>query len=167
LSKNWTDEWHIDVPDGPSIFDLGTIVINELNQIYTDDVDFDIIGDELSVNHPFIAKVTVLGSAISTSSCQVPVTVKIQIGTQSYTPFGSFGSPTTGNVNDANNPRVFEAPDVFEASDVIAIGARSWLKRRSDYSGRGITRHFPFGFRLEPIQARNVSYSNNLRLPRV
>ena len=28
-------------------------------------------------------------------------------------------------------------------------------------------RHFPFGFRLEPIQARNVSYSNNLRLPRV
>jgi len=30
-----------------------------------------------------------------------------------------------------------------------------------------IDRHFPFGFRLEPIQARNVSYSNNLRLPRV
>ena len=29
------------------------------------------------------------------------------------------------------------------------------------------TRHFPFGFRLEPIQARNVSYSNNLRLPHV
>ena len=29
------------------------------------------------------------------------------------------------------------------------------------------TRHFPFGFRLEPIQARNVSSSNNLRLPRV
>ena len=28
-------------------------------------------------------------------------------------------------------------------------------------------RHFPFGFRLEPIQARNVSYSNNLRLPHV
>ena len=27
------------------------------------------------------------------------------------------------------------------------------------------TRHFPFGFRLEPIQARNVSYSNNLRPP--
>jgi len=30
-----------------------------------------------------------------------------------------------------------------------------------------VTRHFPFGFLLEPIQARNVSYSNNLRLPRV
>ena len=30
-----------------------------------------------------------------------------------------------------------------------------------------VNRHFPFGFRLEPIQARNVSYSNNLRLPRV
>ena len=30
-----------------------------------------------------------------------------------------------------------------------------------------LNRHFPFGFRLEPIQARNVSYSNNLRLPRV
>jgi len=31
----------------------------------------------------------------------------------------------------------------------------------------GFTRHFLFGFRLEPIQARNISYSNNLRLPRV
>ena len=27
------------------------------------------------------------------------------------------------------------------------------------------SRHFPFGFRLEPIQTRNVSYSNNLRPP--
>ena len=28
-----------------------------------------------------------------------------------------------------------------------------------------LTRHLPFGFRLEPIQARNVSYFNNLRPP--
>ena len=44
---------------------------------------------------------------------------------------------------------------LFSAANVIAVAALTLI------------RHFPFGFRLEPIQARNVSYSNNLRLPRV
>jgi len=36
-----------------------------------------------------------------------------------------------------------------------------------DHAIPTLNRHFPFGFRLEPIQARNVSYANNLRLPHV
>ena len=56
---------------------------------------------------------------------------------------------------------------VHDRLDVIQEALRClepWLlEDRHDL----LSRHFPFGFRLEPIQARNVSYSNNLRLPRV
>ena len=44
---------------------------------------------------------------------------------------------------------------------------KSFAMRQSKARFNSLTRHFPFGFRLEPIQARNVSYSNNLRLPHV
>ena len=52
------------------------------------------------------------------------------------------------------------------------FAAKNWDKtfafhRNGLTSTELFSRHFPFGFRLEPIQARNVSYSNNLRLPRV
>ena len=62
--------------------------------------------------------------------------------------------------------------DVAVSDGILRLGARFNADSQNDQYvtinwGDELIRHFPFGFRLEPIQARNVSYSNNLRLPRV
>jgi len=63
---------------------------------------------------------------------------------------------------------VFLRHNLAEAKIVNGLGEpEQWYSLLPPDKYQALNRHFPFGFRLEPIQARNVSYSNNLRLPRV
>ncbi len=100
--------------------------------------DFAIDGNEIVAQEEVRLKFTVLGAAISAGgSYDMPVTVKIRINGQGFTPFGSWGNPILGNVNTGNTGTtyVWEPEGTFPANSRIRIGARSWKKKKSWYSG--------------------------------
>ena len=102
------------------------------------DADFDIDGDDTVLNEDARIQITVLGAAISASgSYDMPVTVKIKINGTTYTPFGPWGNPITGNVNTGNSGTTYtwEPSQVFSAGSEIKIRGRSWIKKKSWYSG--------------------------------
>ncbi|MAG17639.1 MAG: hypothetical protein CMJ21_06160, partial [Phycisphaerae bacterium] len=85
-----------------------------------DTIPFDIIDDILVPSKPYYAKVTVLGAAISYGGYyNMPVTTKFQIGSVSYTPFGSFDKAVSGNVNDNHNPREYVFPNQYAAGTAV------------------------------------------------
>ena len=101
-----------------------------------DTIPFDIIDDILVPSKPYYAKVTVLGAAISYGGYyNMPVTTKFQIGSVSYTPFGSFGKAVSGNVNDNHNPREYVFPNQYAAGTAVTTIGKSWKKKRWSYSG--------------------------------
>jgi hypothetical protein len=114
----------------------GGLVVQAPPAETTDDpIDFDIDDDgEITVNERFAARVEVLGAAISAGGqYDVPVTIKIEIDNDTYAPWGDNRQAVSGNINDANNPRSFDLPDLYEAGERIVIEARSFLRygRRS------------------------------------
>ena len=101
-----------------------------------DTIPFDIIDDILVPSKPYYAKVTVLGAAISYGGYyNMPVTTKFQIGSVSYTPFGSFDKAVSGNVNDNHNPREYVFPNQYAAGTAVTTIGKSWKKKRWSYSG--------------------------------
>ena len=102
------------------------------------EVEFEIDGDEVVPQDSVRLKFTVLGAAISAGgSYDMPVTVKIRINGQAYTPFGNWGKAISGNVNTGNSGTtyVWEPEGVFPPDSRIRIGARSWIKKHWSYSG--------------------------------
>ena len=100
--------------------------------------DFEIDGNELVTQQDVQLKFTVLGAAISAGgSYDMPVTTKIRINGQNYYPFGSWSNAITGNVNTGNSGTTYawEPTEVFPTGSRIRIGGRSWIKKRSWYSG--------------------------------
>ena len=100
--------------------------------------DFEIDGNELVTQEETQLKFTVLGAAISAGgSYDMPVTVKIRINGQNYTPFGSFGNAINGNVNTGNSGTTYtwEPTTLYPAGTRIRLGGRSWIKKESWYSG--------------------------------
>lgn len=134
-SSLWTDEWHIDISSASTVFDNMNDAIEEINAVLTEDVDFIIQNGEIVVSHPFVAEIDVVGAAITSGGYNMPVTVRMNVGSSHYEPWGSFSSPTQGDVNDNNNPRNFQSPDTFDATDSISVDARSWSKVNGSYSG--------------------------------
>lgn len=80
-----------------------------------------------SPGEPVTAAVTVVGSAIQSGSTPVPVTLKVGAGSQWYEPFGTYGSPATGNVNDDRNPRNADLSGTIAAGTPISVTGRSWI----------------------------------------
>ncbi len=102
------------------------------------DVDFTINGGAVEVEEEFKAKVTVLGAAIETgggSSYDMPVTLQVTIGNQTFEPFGAYANAVTANVNDNSNPREFEPFQNFASDTNLTVKAKSWTKKSSSYSG--------------------------------
>ena len=102
------------------------------------DANFDIDGDDTVLEEPARLKITVLGAAISAGgSYDMPVTVKIKINGTTYTPFGPWGNAVTGNVNTGNSGTTYtwEPDTVFPMDSHIKIRGRSWIKKKSWYSG--------------------------------
>lgn len=108
----------------------------EQSQEAGENVDFDIIDGNVIPTETFAARATVLGAAISyNGEYDVPVTVKFNLGPQSYTPFGNFNLAVSGNVNDDENPRSYIFPNMFPAGTPISSIGRSWVKKQPSYSG--------------------------------
>ena len=102
------------------------------------DADFAIDGDDTVLNEDARLQITVLGAAISAGgSYDMPVTVKIKINGTTYTPFGPWDNPITGNVNTGNSGTTYtwEPDQVFPMNSPIKVRGRSWIKKKSWYSG--------------------------------
>ena len=117
-----------------------------------DAIPFDIVDDEMVPATSFATKITVLGSAISYGGLEdCPVTVKINVGSDTMEPWGTYSKPVNGNVNaDANdetgknnglNPRSYIMPNTYATGTPISISGKSWYRdsgsgtQNSDWSG--------------------------------
>jgi len=111
-----------------------------------DSIPFDIIDDEVVPAASFATKITVLGAAIVSGSDDIPVTTKINIGTDTFEPWGSFGQPVNGNVNDdaydeiskTNNwpsSRSYVIPNTYPLGTPITLTAQSWSKVNRGLNG--------------------------------
>lgn len=99
-------------------------------------IDFSIASSGVTPNEPFLAQLEILGSAISYGGqYDIPVTVQLALGDGTVEPFGGYASPVGGNVNDGNNPRVYQVTDTHPAGTLVSVSARSWVKKSSSYSG--------------------------------
>lgn len=99
-------------------------------------IEFDIDEDRVVPRESFAARVTVIGAAISyAGQYEVPVTTQLRVGGQPMTPFGPFGDPEAGNVNDGHNPRQFILPDEYDPGTPIDVLARSWVRQSSGWWG--------------------------------
>ena len=137
-SSMWKDEWHVTVPSGPRVYDKSIEAIQQLDALRTGDIDFLISGSDVVVQQPFSLDVKVLGAEIVSGSYRMPLTTQFRVGTtntQTYQPWGPFGSPTSGNVNDNSNPRSFSSSDTHPSGTKITVAGRSWLKRSYGFDG--------------------------------
>mgnify|MGYP000886511626 CR=1 FL=1 len=97
--------------------------------------DFSITGASIQSTRPMAAKVRVIGAAISYGGAyDMHVTTRINVGSQAYTPFGSFDGAASGNVNDANNPRSVVLPNLIPPGTKINVDGQSWARKNSAYS---------------------------------
>ena len=97
-------------------------------------IDFIITDGQAIPQEAFTPTVTILGAAVTygTGGYNVPVTIEVKIGTDTYTPFGSIDLPVDGNVNDGGNPRSYSFSGSYPSGTALSIRAKSWLK----YSNR-------------------------------
>ena len=100
-------------------------------------VPFSISGDNISPSATFAAKITVLGAAISYSGqYDMPVTVRLKVGSTTLDPFGDFNNAVVANVNDNKNPRNYILPSTYAAGTNISVLGQSWEKKNSGVTGK-------------------------------
>jgi len=99
--------------------------------------DFDIVGDEAVVNDSFTVDITVLGAAIVSGEYDQPVTARINIGGQSFEPWGSYDLALDGNVNTGNSGITYswESTTVFPPGSIVSIDGRSWTHKDTTVTG--------------------------------
>jgi len=130
------------------VFALQTIESGE-----EDVIDFENNGNSVTPAEPFAVKVSVLGAAISAGGVyDLPVTLKVNVGGAWVAPFGSYTNHNQGDVNDANNPRRYIAPEVYPAGTNVSIKAQSWYST----NGTGNGNHAPY------LTASTSSNSSNI-----
>ena len=135
-----------------AVLDDGTVEVPDLtDEVYQeetelaeeeedDTVDFDIEDSTVTINEPATATYRILGAAISYGSqYDMPVTTKIGFNEPDgnfdiVEPFGSYGSPTGGNVN-GTDPQDISTPKVYEAGTEMTTVGQSWRKRSSRSDG--------------------------------
>lgn len=92
--------------------------------------EFEVEDNHTVVSDSFRVRVTVLGAAITYGGqYDVPVTARVNIGDQTFQPWGSYSLPLDGNVNTGNSGVTYtwEPEQVFPPSS-ISVDARSWLR---------------------------------------
>ncbi|MGD9789418.1 MAG: hypothetical protein AB7Q00_05920 [Phycisphaerales bacterium] len=87
---------------------------------------FSISGDRVVANEPMAAKITVIGSELYSGNLIYPVTTQILANGSTFEPFGPYNSPTTGNVDDKNNPRYTVLPVMIQPGSYVAVNGKSW-----------------------------------------
>ncbi|MCM8527901.1 MAG: type II secretion system GspH family protein [Lentisphaeraceae bacterium] len=131
------DDGTVEVPD---LTDEVYQVVEETAEEEIDDtVDFDIDDGVVTINEPATATYRILGAAISYGSYyDMPVTTKMGFSEPDgnydiVEPFGSYGSPTGGNVNGTSAQDI-STPKVYPAGTEMTSVGKSWKKysTRSD-----------------------------------
>jgi fibro-slime domain-containing protein len=92
--------------------------------------DFEITYGTLVPGVPYAARLSVLGSQITSGGDPIPVTLQAETDTQLFQPFGLYNDPGgEGNLNDGANPRhfIFSLDEVYSAETPISVTATSWL----------------------------------------
>ncbi len=92
--------------------------------------DFDIFAGMLVPGVPYAARLSVLGSQITSGGVPIPVTLQAETDTEVFEPFGSYNDPgSTGDVNDGYNPRhfIFSLDEVYNANTPISVKGTSWM----------------------------------------
>jgi parallel beta-helix repeat protein len=83
----------------------------------------------------YSADVEVLGTLITYGGTyDVPVTMKVRVGGENFEPYGPFSLPVDGNINNDTVPEDF-ITGAQSAGEPISFTGRSWLKKKSYYSG--------------------------------
>ncbi len=92
-------------------------------------MDFTINFGTLIPGVPYAARLTVLGSEITSGGDPMPVTIQTETDSDVFEPFGLFNDPSTASVNDANNPRhfIYSLDDIYTAGTPISVTATSWF----------------------------------------
>ncbi len=88
--------------------------------------EFTISDDRVVPATDFAAKVSVIGSAITSGGVDMPVTMSVRVGDASHDLFGSSLDPVYGNLNDHSAARHVIIDEVFTQGDAITLAARSW-----------------------------------------
>ncbi len=97
--------------------------------------DFETTPGRVVPSRAFAAQVEVLGAAITASGeYDMPVTVEVRIGADTFEPFGQNGDAMDGNVND-HGPRRQFVSDIYASGSAISVTGTSWQKRDSGLSG--------------------------------
>jgi Tfp pilus assembly protein PilX len=106
-----------------------------LRPIDTGNVNFDILSKAVVPNEDVEAHTNVLGAAITYGGMyNMPVTVRFTIAGANFEPYGPYGSPVSGNVNNGSTP-AFQFPGTFTAGSTINFKARTWMKKNSSSLG--------------------------------
>ncbi len=114
----------------------GLFAVQHVESEEDEPVDFAIDGGKVVPSEDFAAKVTVLGAAITASGTyDVPVTVRLRIGSTYIEPWGDWDLPVNATVNDDDNPREHILPTTYGPGTTISLEARSWIKKKYWYSG--------------------------------
>ena len=124
--------------------DLGTDEIAGAEAVWTNNgwvvyaiqqpplVDFEIEGGRVIPSTDFAVKVTVLGADISyAGQYEEPVTVKVNVGANTYEPFGPFDLALTGNVHD-HTVHEFIIDATHTALDNVSVVGQNWIKKTGE-----------------------------------
>lgn len=91
--------------------------------------EFEIVAKAVVPATHFQARVEVLGAEFGYGPGRdLPVTVEVGIGSESFGPFGPPTSPTLGSVNDGRNPRGAALPGTYPAGTPIHVVGRSFSR---------------------------------------
>lgn len=94
-------------------------------------IEFEINDGRVVPSETFAAKVTILGTAITSGGKDVPVTASFSIGDETYQPFGNSHDPDAGDVNNAESRGRHEiVQKTFDPSQPIEVTATSWINGR-------------------------------------
>lgn len=141
LGNGFYEVWYTDYIQGTSMKLLakGMIGDNQKNiealvDISCKGIEFNITNGQAIPLDSFSPTITILGAAVTygAGGYNIPVTVEVKIGTNTYTPFGPIDLPVDGNVNDSKNPRIYSFLRSYPAGTPVSIRAKSWVK----YSGK-------------------------------
>ena len=115
---------------------LGALLVPAPMAVAGDAIDFEISDGRVVPTEDFAVKVSVLGAAITSSGVDMPVTVLVNIGGESYEPFGDHEDPDGGNVNDDSPARHFIVQETFDPESGIDVTGTSYRTSGSMYLQR-------------------------------
>lgn len=120
--------------DGNSVGSVSTYTFNNVSSSHSIQasftVDFDVQDNTVIPEGNFTVNATVLGSAITSNNVDLPVTCRLMLGDDSYTPWGDYMNASDGNLNDGENPRFWESSISFGAGTPVNLAACSWSKNK-------------------------------------